>query len=171
MAPARPAAPSRQHDPPVQLPLLVLWGRYDPSFQVEEAQVYRRDVPAADVHILDVGDFALDEQPDAIAMMRRWPAAAPRHDGYDGVLLLVSAAAGVIAWNGGHHAAASMPAGGCAPALQDLVAERPSANGMVPCGTFENATLLCPVEQNGGVDFPLTLEMKRIWEASPRSPP
>jgi len=57
----------RRHQPP----LLVLWGRYDPSFQVEEAEAYRRDVPAAEVHILDAGHFALDEQPDAIADLTR----------------------------------------------------------------------------------------------------
>jgi pimeloyl-ACP methyl ester carboxylesterase len=57
----------RQHQPR----LLVLWGRYDPSFQVEEAEAYRRDVPAAEVHILDAGHFALDEQPDAIADLTR----------------------------------------------------------------------------------------------------
>jgi pimeloyl-ACP methyl ester carboxylesterase len=57
----------RQHQPP----LLVLWGRYDPSFQVQEAEAYRRDVPDAEVHILDAGHFALDEQPDAIADLTR----------------------------------------------------------------------------------------------------
>jgi pimeloyl-ACP methyl ester carboxylesterase len=57
----------RQHQPP----LLVLWGRYDPSFQVEEAEAYRREVPAAEVHILDAGHFALDEQPTAIADLTR----------------------------------------------------------------------------------------------------
>ena len=57
----------RQHQPP----LLVLWGRYDPSFQVEEAEAYRREVPAAEVHILDAGHFALDEQPDMIADLTR----------------------------------------------------------------------------------------------------
>ena len=57
----------RQHQPP----LLVLWGRYDPSFQVEEAEAYRREVPGAEVHILDAGHFALDEQPDAIADLTR----------------------------------------------------------------------------------------------------
>lgn len=57
----------RQHQPP----LLVLWGRYDPSFQVEEAEAYRREVPAAEVHILDAGHFALDEQPGAIADLTR----------------------------------------------------------------------------------------------------
>ena len=44
--------------------LLVLWGRYDPSFDVAEAQAYRRDVPDAEVHILDAGHFALDDRRD-----------------------------------------------------------------------------------------------------------
>jgi pimeloyl-ACP methyl ester carboxylesterase len=49
--------------------LLVLWGRYDPSFDVAEAQAYRRDVPDAEVHILDAGHFALDEKADEIATL------------------------------------------------------------------------------------------------------
>jgi pimeloyl-ACP methyl ester carboxylesterase len=57
----------RKHQPPLQ----VIWGRYDPSFQVEEAEAYHRDVPDAEVHILDAGHFALDEQPDAIADLIR----------------------------------------------------------------------------------------------------
>lgn len=52
-------------------PLLVLWGRYDPSFQVAEAEAYRRDVPDAQIHILDAGHFALDERPDEIASLTR----------------------------------------------------------------------------------------------------
>jgi pimeloyl-ACP methyl ester carboxylesterase len=42
--------------------LLVLWGKYDPSFALPEAQAYNRDVPNAEVHILDAGHFALDEK-------------------------------------------------------------------------------------------------------------
>jgi pimeloyl-ACP methyl ester carboxylesterase len=57
----------REHQPPLQ----VVWGRYDPSFQVAEAEAYRRDVPAAEVHVLDAGHFALDEQPDVIAELTR----------------------------------------------------------------------------------------------------
>ena len=57
----------RRHHPP----LLVVWGRFDPSFQVEEAEAYRRDVPSAEVHILDAGHFALDEQPDKVARLTR----------------------------------------------------------------------------------------------------
>src|SRR5450432_491836 len=48
----------RDHQPP----MLVLWGRYDPSFVVAGAEAYRKDVPGAEVHILDAGHFALDEQ-------------------------------------------------------------------------------------------------------------
>ena len=57
----------REHQPPLQ----VVWGRYDPSFQAEEAEAYRRDVPDAEVHVLDAGHFALDEQPDLIADLTR----------------------------------------------------------------------------------------------------
>jgi pimeloyl-ACP methyl ester carboxylesterase len=48
----------RDHQPP----MLVMWGRYDPSFLVAGAEAYRKDVPGAEVHILDAGHFALDEQ-------------------------------------------------------------------------------------------------------------
>ena len=57
----------RKHQPPLQ----VVWGRYDPSFQVQEAEAYRRDVPDAEVHVIDAGHFALDEQPDLIADLTR----------------------------------------------------------------------------------------------------
>lgn len=50
-----------------QPPLLVLWGRFDPSFAVAEAEAYRRDVAHAEVVILDAGHFALDTKADAIA--------------------------------------------------------------------------------------------------------
>jgi pimeloyl-ACP methyl ester carboxylesterase len=54
-----------------QPPLLVMWGRFDPSFQVDEAEAYRRDVPDAEVHVLDAGHFALDEQPALVARLTR----------------------------------------------------------------------------------------------------
>jgi len=50
---------------------LVLWGKYDPSFQVAEAEAYRRDVPDAEVHILDGGHFALNDKPEEIAALVR----------------------------------------------------------------------------------------------------
>jgi len=53
----------RQHRPP----LLVMWGRYDPSFIVPGAEAYVRDVPGAEIHLLDAGHFALDEKADEVA--------------------------------------------------------------------------------------------------------
>jgi pimeloyl-ACP methyl ester carboxylesterase len=48
-------------------PMLVIWGRYDPSFTLAGATAYREDVPDAEIHILDAGHFALDEKPGEIA--------------------------------------------------------------------------------------------------------
>lgn len=47
--------------------LLVIWGKYDPSFDISEPQAYRRDVRGAEVHVLDAGHFALDTAADEIA--------------------------------------------------------------------------------------------------------
>ncbi len=44
-----------------QPPTLILWGRYDPSFALAEVDAYRRDLPNAEIHVLDAGHFALDE--------------------------------------------------------------------------------------------------------------
>jgi pimeloyl-ACP methyl ester carboxylesterase len=52
-------------------PLLVTWGKYDPSFERSEPEAYRRDVPNAQVHILDAGHFALDTAADEIAALVR----------------------------------------------------------------------------------------------------
>ncbi|WP_310206038.1 alpha/beta hydrolase [Ancylobacter sp. 3268] len=49
--------------------LLVLWGRYDPSFDLSEAEAYRRDVPQAEIHILEAGHFSLDTAADDIARL------------------------------------------------------------------------------------------------------
>ena len=57
----------RRHSPP----LLVVWGRYDPSFTVAGAHAYARDVPDAEIHILDAGHFALDEKLDEITALIR----------------------------------------------------------------------------------------------------
>jgi pimeloyl-ACP methyl ester carboxylesterase len=40
--------------------LLVIWGKYDLSFDLSEPEAYRRDVPNAEIHVLDAGHFALD---------------------------------------------------------------------------------------------------------------
>ena len=52
-------------------PTLVMWGRYDPSFIVPGALAYARDVPDAEIRILDAGHFALDEQTDEVAQLSR----------------------------------------------------------------------------------------------------
>jgi pimeloyl-ACP methyl ester carboxylesterase len=51
--------------------LLVVWGRFDPSFDLSEPEAYRRDVPSAQVHLLDAGHFALDTAADEIAELLR----------------------------------------------------------------------------------------------------
>ena len=57
----------RKHQPK----LLVIWGRYDPSFDISEPEAYRRDVPGAQVHVLDGGHFVLDTQAPAAAGLIR----------------------------------------------------------------------------------------------------
>jgi pimeloyl-ACP methyl ester carboxylesterase len=52
-----------------RLPTLVLWGRYDPSFIVPGAEGFARDVPDAEIHILDAGHFALDEKAGEVAAL------------------------------------------------------------------------------------------------------
>ena len=49
--------------------LLVLWGKYELSFDPSEPEAYRRDVPNAEVHIVDGGHFALDTAADEIAAL------------------------------------------------------------------------------------------------------
>jgi pimeloyl-ACP methyl ester carboxylesterase len=57
----------REHKPR----LLVLWGKYDLSFDLSEPEAYRRDVPNAEVHVLDAGHFALDTAANEIAALVR----------------------------------------------------------------------------------------------------
>lgn len=55
----------RQRRPPT----LVAWGRNDPSFIAPGAEAFRRDLPDAEIHLLDAGHFALDEQNDETARL------------------------------------------------------------------------------------------------------
>jgi pimeloyl-ACP methyl ester carboxylesterase len=55
----------RQNRPPT----LVAWGANDPSFIAAGGEAYRRDVPDAEIHLLDAGHFALDEKTDEIAKL------------------------------------------------------------------------------------------------------
>ena len=51
--------------------LLVIWGKYELSFDPSEPESYRHDVPKAEVHIVDGGHFALDTAADQIAQLVR----------------------------------------------------------------------------------------------------
>ena len=53
----------REHQPP----LLAIWGANDPFFIPPGAEAYKRDVPSAEVILLDTGHFALVEEVDTIA--------------------------------------------------------------------------------------------------------
>lgn len=50
-----------------QPPMLIVWGKNDPFFTVEGAQAYLKDLPKAELHLLDTGHFALEEELDFIA--------------------------------------------------------------------------------------------------------
>jgi len=49
--------------------LLVIWGKHDLSFDLGEPERYRKDVPSAEVHVLDAGHFALDTKANEIAAL------------------------------------------------------------------------------------------------------
>jgi len=51
--------------------LLVIWGKHDLSFDPGEPERYRKDVPNADVHVLDAGHFALDTKANEIEALVR----------------------------------------------------------------------------------------------------
>ncbi|MEV4139616.1 alpha/beta fold hydrolase [Dactylosporangium sp. NPDC049742] len=68
-----------EHRPPA----LVLWGRNDPFFPEAGAHAYLRDLPDAELHVLDTGRFALEECLPRIAPLvaafldRAWPPPGP----------------------------------------------------------------------------------------------
>jgi pimeloyl-ACP methyl ester carboxylesterase len=51
----------------LQPPTLIVWGKNDPAFIEAGARAYLRDLPHAELHLLDAGHFAVEEQPVAIA--------------------------------------------------------------------------------------------------------
>ncbi len=55
----------RDHQPPV----LAVWGKNDPIFPPQGAEAFRRDVPDAEIHLLDTGHFALEEDSAEIASL------------------------------------------------------------------------------------------------------
>lgn len=54
-----------------QPPFLAVWGRHDPAFIPAGAEAYKRDLPDAQVHLLDTGHFALETHSEEIAQMIR----------------------------------------------------------------------------------------------------
>jgi pimeloyl-ACP methyl ester carboxylesterase len=48
-------------------PTLIVWGRHDPFFTEEGARAYLRDLPRAELHVLDTGHFALEEKLPEVA--------------------------------------------------------------------------------------------------------
>lgn len=52
-------------------PTLIVWGRFDPFFTEAGARAYLRDVPDAELHLLDAGHFALETRGAAIAATMR----------------------------------------------------------------------------------------------------
>jgi pimeloyl-ACP methyl ester carboxylesterase len=57
----------RAHQPP----LLAAWGRNDAHFLPAGAEAYRRDLPKAEVHLLDAGHFALETHAAEIGGLMR----------------------------------------------------------------------------------------------------
>ncbi|WP_176885070.1 alpha/beta fold hydrolase [Dyadobacter soli] len=54
-----------------QPPALVIWGKYEIFFSVEEVPCYQRDLPNAQVHILDGGHDVLDTHFDVVLRLIR----------------------------------------------------------------------------------------------------
>ncbi|WP_082054415.1 alpha/beta fold hydrolase [Methyloterricola oryzae] len=48
-------------------PTLIVWGKNDPAFVAAGATAYLRDVPGAELHLLDAGHFAVEEKPIEVA--------------------------------------------------------------------------------------------------------
>lgn len=57
----------RKHQPP----MLIVWGKNDKIFPAEGAYPYLRDLPKAEMHLLDTGHFALEEDGARIAGLMR----------------------------------------------------------------------------------------------------
>jgi pimeloyl-ACP methyl ester carboxylesterase len=51
----------------VQPPILAVWGKNDPIFAAPGAEAFKRDVPKTEIHFLDTGHFALEEDLEPIS--------------------------------------------------------------------------------------------------------
>ena len=67
-----------------QPPTLITWGKNDGIFTVEGAELFKKDIPSAELHLLDTGHFALEEEVDRIGSLmhefleRTLPSDLPR---------------------------------------------------------------------------------------------
>ena len=52
-------------------PTLIVWGKNDKGFPPVAAQAYLRDLPEAELHLLDTGHFALEEDSARIGTLMR----------------------------------------------------------------------------------------------------
>ena len=50
-------------------PTLIVWGKNDKIFPADVARLYLRDLPEAELHLLDTGHFALEDKLDVMAPM------------------------------------------------------------------------------------------------------
>jgi pimeloyl-ACP methyl ester carboxylesterase len=50
-------------------PALIVWGKHDVIFPPDGARAYLRDLPDAELHLLDSGHFALEDKGDEIATL------------------------------------------------------------------------------------------------------
>jgi len=51
--------------------MLIAWGKNDKIFPAEGAHPYLRDLPKAELHLLDTGHFALEEDSAEIGALMR----------------------------------------------------------------------------------------------------
>src|SRR6266436_10403325 len=51
--------------------VLVVWGKNDPVFATAGAEAFLKDTPSAELHLLDTGHFALEEDAAEIAQIIR----------------------------------------------------------------------------------------------------
>ncbi|KAB1070314.1 alpha/beta fold hydrolase [Methylobacterium planeticum] len=54
-----------------QPPTLIVWGANDTIFPAAGVEAFRRDLPEAEIHLLDTGHFALEDKADEIVPLMR----------------------------------------------------------------------------------------------------
>lgn len=51
-----------------QFPMLIIWGKRDPSFKLDGAKAFQKDLPHAELHVIDdAGHFACETHPSEVA--------------------------------------------------------------------------------------------------------